>query len=302
MAWGYAIVSVVLVSLLSLVGIFFLAADPARLRRILLILVSFAIGGLAGDAFIHLIPEAFRDLGIRLHTSLLIILGMIVFFGVEKLIRWRHCHIPTSAQHVPPVAALNLVGDAVHNLIDGIVIGASYAVGIPVGVTTTLAVILHEIPQEIGDFGILVHAGLTARKALLLNFASALLAVFCPVTDLLNLGHSTENSGDGGPPKSFVKAFGPRAADTAAWQEIGRAMSPIYHVTGRLPPVLIYHGDADTLVPLEQSEWFVARVREAGGTVTLVVRHGKKHGWLTAYWDIRQFGAWFDRYLRQQQG
>lgn len=178
MAWSYAVASVVLVSLLSLVGIFFLAADPTRLRRILLVLVSFAIGGLTGDAFIHLIPEAFRELGIRLSTSLLIVLGMIVFFCVEKFIRWRHCHVLTSAQHVHPVAALNLVGDAVHNLIDGIVIGASYSVGIPVGVTTTLAVMLHEIPQEIGDFGILVHAGLTVRKALLFNFASALMAVF----------------------------------------------------------------------------------------------------------------------------
>ncbi len=185
MAWSYAVVSVVVVSLISLVGVFFLAADPTRLRGILLILVSFAIGGLAGDAFIHLIPEAFRELGIRLSTSLLIILGMIVFFGVEKLMRWRHCHIPTSAQHVHPVAALNLVGDAVHNLTDGIVIGASYAVAIPVGVTTTLAVILHEIPQEIGDFGILVHAGLTVRRALLFNFASALLAVFGTVLTLV---------------------------------------------------------------------------------------------------------------------
>jgi acetyl esterase/lipase len=126
-------------------------------------------------------------------------------------------------------------------------------------------------------------------------------AVFFPVTDLLNLGHSTEDPGDGGPPKSFVKAFGPRATDMAAWKEIGRAMSPIYHITAHLPPVLIFHGDADTLVLLEQSEWFVTRAREAGGTVKLVVRHGKPHGWLRMIWDIRQFGAWFDRHLRPPQ-
>jgi acetyl esterase/lipase len=122
-------------------------------------------------------------------------------------------------------------------------------------------------------------------------------AVFFPVTDLLNLGHSTENPGDGGPPKSFVKAFGPQATDPAVWKEIGREMSPLYYVTADLPPVLIVHGGADTLVPLEQSEWFVARAREAGGTVELVVRPGKKHGWYTMIWDIRRFGAWFDRYL-----
>ncbi len=123
-------------------------------------------------------------------------------------------------------------------------------------------------------------------------------AVFFPVTDLLNLGHSTENTGDGGPPKSFVKAFGPQATDPVAWKQIGRDMSPIYHITASLPPVLIIHGGADTLTPLEQSEWFVARAREAGGTVKLVVRPGKKHGWPTMLWDIRQFANWFDRYLR----
>jgi acetyl esterase/lipase len=122
--------------------------------------------------------------------------------------------------------------------------------------------------------------------------------VFFPVTDLLNLGHSTENPGDGGPPKSFVKAFGPQSTDPAVWKEIGRAMSPIYHITPNLPPLLIVHGGADTLVPLEQSEWFVARAREAGCNVELVVRPGKKHGWLTMFWDIRRFGAWFDRYLQ----
>ena len=121
--------------------------------------------------------------------------------------------------------------------------------------------------------------------------------VFFPVTDLLNLGHSTENPGDGGPPKSFVKAFGPQSTDPAVWKEIGREMSPIYHVTANLPPVLIVHGGADTLVPLEQSEWFVARARATGCKVELIVRPGKKHGWLTMIWDIRRFGAWFDRYL-----
>ncbi len=177
MIWTYALASVVFVSLLSLTGIIFLAIDRATLQKILLVLVSFAVGGLAGDAFIHLIPEAFRELGLRLSTSLLIILGMILFFSVEKLIRWRHCHLPFSSQHIHPVAILNLVGDAVHNLIDGIIIGAGYEVSLAIGVTTTVAVVLHEIPQEIADFGILVHAGFTVRRALLFNLASATVAV-----------------------------------------------------------------------------------------------------------------------------
>ncbi len=123
-------------------------------------------------------------------------------------------------------------------------------------------------------------------------------AVFYPVTDLLNLGDSTENPGDGGPPKSFVKSFGPDATDPAQWQEIGRALSPIYHVTAKLPPTMIVHGDADTLVPLEQSQWFQAKAREAGREVKLVVRPGKQHGWITMFWDIRQFAHFFDRHLR----
>jgi acetyl esterase/lipase len=122
-------------------------------------------------------------------------------------------------------------------------------------------------------------------------------AIFYPVTDLLNLGASTENPGDGGPPKSFVEAFGPDSTDPARWQEIGRAMSPIYHVTAEMPPTLIYHGDADTLVPLDQSERFAARAREAGANVKLVVHRGGMHGWITMFWDIRQFADWFDQHL-----
>ena len=93
----------------------------------------------------------------------------------------------------------------------------------------------------------------------------------------------------------------PHATDPDMWQEIGRRMSPIYHVTAELPPTLIIHGDADTLVPLEQSEWFQARARKVGREVKLVVRPGKKHGWITMFWDIRQFARFFDQHLRSNQ-
>ncbi len=122
-------------------------------------------------------------------------------------------------------------------------------------------------------------------------------AIFYPVTDLLNLGNSTENLGDGGPPKSFVRAFGPNSTNPAVWKVIGREMSPIYYVTTNLPPTLIYHGDADTLVPLDQSERFIAEARKLGRPVELVVHHGGQHGWLSMFWDLRRFADWFDRFL-----
>ena len=124
-------------------------------------------------------------------------------------------------------------------------------------------------------------------------------AIFYPVTDLLNLGNSTENLHDGGPPKSFVKAFGPQSTNLAVWNVIGHEMSPIYYVNSNFPPSLIYHGDADTLVPLDQSGRFQAEARKQGRIVELVVHHGGKHGWLSMVWDLRRFADWFDRYLRE---
>jgi acetyl esterase/lipase len=123
-------------------------------------------------------------------------------------------------------------------------------------------------------------------------------AIFFPVTDLLNLGSSTENLGDGGPPKSFRQSFGPEAAtNLAAWKIIGRDTSPIYHVSSNLPPVLIVHGDVDTLTPLEQSEWFAARAQEVGRPIELRVHRGGRHGWWTMPLDVFRFAHWFERHL-----
>ncbi len=176
-AWAYTFISVIFVSLLSLVGVFFLSLKESRLQKMLLFLVSLAVGGLFGDAIIHLIPESFEKLSGKLTAPVLLLAGILLFFIVEKVIRWRHCHIPTSEQHLHPVVFLNLIGDGVHNFIDGMLIGASYLVSIPIGIATTIAVVLHEIPQEIGDFGVLVHGGLSVRKAIFFNFLSALTAV-----------------------------------------------------------------------------------------------------------------------------
>jgi acetyl esterase/lipase len=122
-------------------------------------------------------------------------------------------------------------------------------------------------------------------------------AIFYPVTDLLNLGNSTENLHDGGPPKSFVKAFRPQPNGLTNWVDIGKPLSPIFHLHPGVAPTLIYHGDADTLVPLDQSQRYQSRAREIGSTVELVVHPGGKHGWLTMLWDIHHFADWFDLHL-----
>lgn len=122
-------------------------------------------------------------------------------------------------------------------------------------------------------------------------------AIFYPPTDLLNLGESTENPGDGGPPKSFVKAFGPESTNLDIWKGIGRECSPIYHITSEMPPILIHHGDADTLVPLEQSEWFRDKAASLGREVELVIHPGKTHGWPTMVLDLFDFADWFDEHL-----
>lgn len=122
--------------------------------------------------------------------------------------------------------------------------------------------------------------------------------VFYPVTDLLNLGPSTEDLHDNGPPKSFRKSFGPKASDLNEWQRIGHSISPIFHVTKSLPPVFIAHGSADTLVPLEQSTRFRQKAAELGREVLLIVRPGKKHGWPTMIWDAHLFANWLTERLR----
>ena len=186
MTYLLAILSVVLVSLIALIGLIAISLKEQTLRKILIYLVSFSTGALLADAFIHLLPEAVEKNGFTLAVSFYILSGIIFSFVVEKIIHWHHCHHTHSTEcleehhehlEIQSFAKMNLVGDSVHNFIDGLIIGASYLVSIPVGLATTLAVILHEIPQEIGDFGILLHGGYTRKRALFLNFVTGLIAV-----------------------------------------------------------------------------------------------------------------------------
>lgn len=159
--WVYATVSVILVSLISLIGILTISLKEDKLKNVIYILVSLAAGGLFGDALIHLIPEAFKKSSNSLEVSLLLITGILCFFVMEKFLHWRHEHyVEQSDKKIHPVGYVSLFADALHNFVDGLLIGASYLVSIPIGITTTIAVMLHEIPHEIGDFAILIYAGL----------------------------------------------------------------------------------------------------------------------------------------------
>ena len=181
----YALISVIAVSLMSLIGIITLSLNSKRLNKIVLYFVSFSVGALLGDVFIHLLPEIVEENGFGINISTYILLGILVSFVMEKIIHWRHCHHPTTKEHPHPFAVMNLIGDFIHNFIDGLIIGASYIVSIPVGIATTIAVVLHEIPQEIGDFGILLHGGFSKSKALFLNFVTALSAVLGAIISFL---------------------------------------------------------------------------------------------------------------------
>ncbi|MBI4153917.1 ZIP family metal transporter [Candidatus Woesearchaeota archaeon] len=172
-----ALLSVILVSLISLIGILALSIQVGRLRKALTYFVSFAAGGLLGDAILHLLPEISGETGFTLQVSFSILIGIAIFFLFEKVLHWHHYHAPHSKETVHTFAVMNLLGDSVHNFIDGLIIGGSYLVSIPAGIATTIAVVFHEIPQEIGDFAVLLEGGFTQRKALFFNFLTAVTAI-----------------------------------------------------------------------------------------------------------------------------
>lgn len=171
-----SLLSILFVSLLSFVGIIELFFKEKKLKKILIYFVGFAAGAMLGDVFFHLIPSLFDGEGFNTKFSFFILGGILLFFVMEKSLSWRHCHELPGKEEVLPFAYTNLIGDGIHNFIDGMIIASSYLTSLSVGIATTLAVVLHEIPQEIGDFGVLLHSGLSKTRALFLNFFSALFA------------------------------------------------------------------------------------------------------------------------------
>jgi len=170
---------------------------PERVRtRMLSPMVSFAIGALLGAAFLAILPHAFEVPGVDAHSvTLTVLCGILVFFLLEKMVIWRHCHTDDCEVHVPDVdkarhaatGNLILIGDGIHNMVDGVLIAAAFLTDVHLGVVTSIAVIAHEIPQELGDFAVLLHSGFSRGKALLYNMLTSLTTVIGGVVAFYSL-------------------------------------------------------------------------------------------------------------------
>jgi zinc and cadmium transporter len=183
-----ALLSVLGVSVLSFSGAAALALGPRRLRRAIPLLVALAVGALLGGSLLHLLPEAYAHGG--LEAGGFVLAGLLGFFLVESAIHWHHHgeDVADEGRHgsVASFAWMNLLGDGLHNLVDGALIAGTWMASPEAGLVTTIAVALHELPQEFGDFGVLLHGGMTPRRALLWNAASAAAAFLgCAVVLLL---------------------------------------------------------------------------------------------------------------------
>jgi len=178
------LISSLVISLISLIGIFFLSKKINSQSSLIFIFVAFAAGAMLGNALFHLLPESLEEIQ-PIQFSIIFIFGFVGFFIIEKITHWRHCHKSNCKQHEKPVGYLNLIGDGFHNFLDGILIAVSYIAGFEIGIATTIAILAHEVPQEIGDFSVLIYSGFSKSKAILFNFLSALLAVVGALTGFL---------------------------------------------------------------------------------------------------------------------
>ncbi|MEK7159781.1 MAG: ZIP family metal transporter [Patescibacteria group bacterium] len=185
MVWFNTLFSVIVVSLLSFSGALLFLMKKERSTHFLLYLVSFSVGALLGDVFIHILPEIVEKERFSASTGLYFLIGIVIFFAIEKFANWHHCHDLEHTHHLKKLAYTNLIGDGLHNFIDGMIIAGAYLISFPLGLATTLAVVFHEIPQEIGDLGVLMYSGMSRVKALLFNFLSACLALLGAIVTLI---------------------------------------------------------------------------------------------------------------------
>lgn len=183
--WINALVSSFIVSVVSFSGALFLSLNKKLLQKLVFVLVSFAVGALFGNVFFILVPESFHEIKNEQTIGLLVLTGLLLMFIIEKFIHWNHTHDLQQIKAVSALGPVSLVTDALHNFTDGILIAASWMISPEAGIATTIAVLLHEIPQEISDFGILIHAGYSRKKALLYNFFAACAAIFGALLTLI---------------------------------------------------------------------------------------------------------------------
>lgn len=170
------IITTILISLFSFIGVLVLFLKEEILKKILLPLVSFSAGGLMGGAFFHLLPEALEKSEDVLKIFLFVVLGFILFFILENYIKWHHHH-SLSHPNIKPFSYLILISDGIHNFIDGLIIASSFLVSVPTGIASCIAIAMHEVPQEIGDFSVLMYGGFNKKRALFLNFVFAVPAI-----------------------------------------------------------------------------------------------------------------------------
>jgi zinc and cadmium transporter len=162
-----------LMSAIALIGSVTLVLSERTLRRLLLPLVAFAAGSLLGGAFFHMLPASFAaGLG-DVTVYALVLAGFAVFFGLEQFLHWHHCHRAETACK-KPLTYLILIGDGLHNFLGGLAVAGTFLIDVRLGIVTWLAAAAHEVPQELGDFGVLVHGGWERRQALFYNVLSAL--------------------------------------------------------------------------------------------------------------------------------
>jgi zinc and cadmium transporter len=163
----------VAMSAIALVGSVTLILNKDTLHKIVLPLVAFAAGCLLGGAFLHMLPEAIHETESHLAPFLWVLAGFLTFFALEQFLHWHHCHRDSSECSRKPLGYLILIGDGLHNLIGGLSVAAAFVMDIRLGIAAWLAAAAHEVPQEMGDFAVLLHSGWSKGKALLLNVISA---------------------------------------------------------------------------------------------------------------------------------
>ena len=172
----YSIIAAIIVGLVSFVGALSLLISGEKLNKIIIYLVAFSAGALMGGAFFHLLPEAIGATSDAMQAFVWLLVGFCLFYILERVLRWHHCHNGECHEH-GHIGWMNVIGGGIHNIIDGMIIYAAFSISIPLGWSVLFSIILHEIPQELGDFGVLIYSGFSKIKALMYNFVSGIVAV-----------------------------------------------------------------------------------------------------------------------------